>query len=76
MLKNEWSARRDEILKEQLEKIRAGKAKREIEDEQEVEQLLTRKLPFEMLARDWFENQQVRQFRWFATCVSIFGEIR
>ena len=76
MLKNEWSARRDEILKEQLEKIRAGKAKREIEDEQEVEQLLTRKLPFEMLARDWFENQQVSRFRWFATCVSIFGEIR
>ena len=56
---SEWSLRRDQILKEQLEKIRKEKTKREIEHEEEVEQLLTRKLPFEYLARDWFDENQV-----------------
>lgn len=60
VISNEWSLKRDEILKEQLNTIRNEKKKRKAEDEEEVEQLLTLKLPFEYLAKDWFEEQEVR----------------
>ena len=59
VMNNEWSRKRDEILKGELYKIREQKKKRQMEHEEEVGQLLTRKLPFEYLARDWFDEQKV-----------------
>ena len=55
-----WKITNEQKVKARYKKTQDEKRKRDFKSEREVAELVTRKIPFEYLAKDWLEEQKVQ----------------
>lgn len=54
-----WKNSQESCIRKRIIELKGEKKKRDLITEKEITQLVTRKLPFEYLAKDWLEEQKV-----------------